>query len=74
MYDNPQWLGGEDPKMTGILIGFLMLIPILLLMALGVFAPFLALGLLFWRWHRENRFRDLGDGRDGTQMLGMMGF
>lgn len=48
--------------MTGILIEFLMLIPILLLMALGVFAPFLALGLLFWRWHRESRFRDLGEG------------
>jgi hypothetical protein len=50
-----------------------MLIPILLLMALGVFAPFLALGLFFWRWHRESRFRDLGDGRDGTQMLGTKG-
>jgi hypothetical protein len=58
--------------MTGILIEFLVLFPILLLMALGVFAPFLALGLLFWRWHRESRFRDLGDGRDGTQMLGKM--
>ena len=60
--------------MTGILIGFLMLIPILLIMALGVFAPFLALGLLLWSWRRENRFRDLGDGRDGTQMQGTKGF
>ena len=58
--------------MTGILIEFFVLIPILLLMALGVFAPFLALGLVFWRWHRESRFRDLGDRRDGTQMLGTM--
>jgi hypothetical protein len=67
---NPE-VGNFEPKMTGILIEFLMLIPILPLMALGIFAPFLALGLLFGAG-TERASLGLVDRRAGTQMLGTM--